>query len=166
MDNPIMTLLAADGPHPDLGDKAALYGRFIGSWDMTNHQYDERREEWFDSRGEVHFGWVLGGRAVQDLWGAPERGFGTTLRCYDPRIDAWRVEWSSPRTGGYCSLIGRAADDRIVQYGRQEDGRAIRWSFNEVTDDSFVWHGEISDDFGATFRLEQEMRCTRRDSQA
>lgn len=162
MNNPIANLLHADGPHPDLGDNALLYGRFIGSWDMVNHQYDEQRDEWFDTSGEVHFGWVLGGRAVQDLWGAPDRGYGTTLRSYDPSIDAWRVEWLSPRTRSHCSLIGRAQGDRIVQYGRREDGRAIRWSFTEITDDGFVWRGETSPDHGAAFRFDQEMRCTRR----
>ena len=117
MNKPIIAFLSADGPHPDLGDNADLYGQFIGSWDIDNHQYDEGRGEWSDSREETHFGWVLGGRAVQDLWGSPERGFGTTLRAYDPAIDAWRVEFMSPVWDSYCSLIGRAAGERIVQDG-------------------------------------------------
>jgi len=162
MDNPIIPYLSADGPHPDLGDNAGLYGQFVGSWDIDNHQYDEERGEWFDSRGEVHFGWVLDGRAVQDLWGSPERGFGTTVRAYDPAIDAWRVQWVAPKWGSYCSLVGRRAGDRIMQQGEQSDGRPIRWSFNDIKPDSFVWRGEISDDGGATWRLEQEMRATRR----
>jgi hypothetical protein len=162
MDNPIIPFLTADGPHVDLGDNADLYGQFIGSWDIDNHQYDEKTGQWHDTRGEVHFGWILDGRAVQDLWGSPERGFGTTLRAYDPSIDAWRVEWLAPRWNSYCSLIGRRDGDRIMQHGRGHDGRPIRWSFNEITAGTFVWRGEISDDYGASFRLEQEMRCRRR----
>jgi hypothetical protein len=161
MDNPIIDILPADGPHPDLIGHD-LYGRFIGSWDIANHQYDEKTGEWFDSRGEVHFGWILGGRAVQDLWGSPERGFGTTVRSYDAGIDAWRIEWLAPTWASYCSLIGRAEGDRIVQTGTQADGRPIRWCFNDITPDSFLWRGEISDDDGTTWRLEQEMHVTRR----
>lgn len=42
-------------------------------------------------------------------------------------------------------------------------GRFIgSWTFNDIQPDSFVWRGEISDDGGASYRLEQEMRCRRR----
>lgn len=166
MDNPIIRLLGADGPHPDLGDAAMLYGRFVGSWDLTNHYYDEQNGVWRDALGEVHFGWVLEGRGIQDLWQVSEHGFGTTLRVYDPAIDAWRVEWFGPRTGSFCSLIGRPEGERIVQNGTRQDGTAIRWSFDEITADTFVWRGEVSDDHGASFRFDQEMRCTRRRDQA
>lgn len=161
MDNPLLPYLPASRPHPDLGANAELYGRFIGSWDVHNRHFDEQRREWVETEREVHFGWILDGRAIQDLWGSPTEGFGTTIRCYDPTIDAWRVEFLSPRYGSYCSLIGRARGDMIMQEGRQSDGRLIRWTFNDITPTTFVWRGEISDD-GADFRLEQEMHCRRR----
>src|SRR5437867_5454770 len=55
--------------------------------------------------GEGHFGWILGGRAVEDVWtgpldsappGAPPPEHGTRGRFYDPSINAWRVVWSAP----------------------------------------------------------------------
>lgn len=162
MDNPLLHYLTATGPHPDLGANADLYGQFVGSWDVDNHYFDESTGEWRDTKREVHFGWILGGRAIQDLWGHPERGFGTTIRCYDPAIDAWRIGWFSPRSGSYCTLIGRRQGDVIMQEGHQQDGRPIRWTFNDITPDSFVWRGEISDDGGKTYRFEQEMRARRR----
>ncbi len=161
MDNPILQFLPADGRHADLLPEGDLYGWFIGSWDIDNHHYDEKRGEWVDSRGECHVGWILGGRAIQDLWGSPTRGFGTTIRSYDASIDAWRIHWFAPWTS-YCTLIGRADGDRIMQQGEQSDGRPICWSFNDITPDSFLWRGEISDDGGATWRVEQEMHVRRR----
>jgi hypothetical protein len=162
MSDGLLRYLPADGPHSDLGTRADLYGQFVGSWDLDNHQYDEKRDTWFDTLGEVHFGWILGGRAVQDLWGSPERGFGTTIRAYDRAIDAWRIHWFAPGYASFCTLIGRADGDRIMQEGEQADGRPIRWSFSEITPDRFTWQGHISDDGGAGWRLEQEMRARRR----
>jgi hypothetical protein len=158
----LLRYLPADGPHPDLGEQADLYGQFIGSWDVDNHYYDESKAEWFDTQREVHFGWVLGGRAVQDLWGFPEGEFGTTIRAYDRVIDAWRIHWFHPRGASFCTLIGRADGDRIVQEGKQQDGRPIRWTFSDITPDSFTWQSHISDDGGATWRFEQEMKARRR----
>lgn len=160
--NGVLQYLPADGPHADLGTQADLYGQFLGSWDLDNHQYDEQRGEWFDTKGEVHFAWILGGRAVQDLWGSPERAFGTTIRAYDKTIDAWRIHWFAPYWASFCTLIGRSDGDRITQEGEQADGRPIRWSFSEITPDSFTWQGHISDDSGTTWRLEQEMHARRR----
>ncbi len=63
--------------------------------------------------GEWHFGWALEGRAVQDVWIVPPRGelrrgdaaanvnsYGTTLRVYDPDIDAWRDAMDRSGDGG------------------------------------------------------------------
>jgi hypothetical protein len=100
--------LGAGGSAPDRGGKMDLYGRFVGSWDLDVVQFPEngasRRR-----KGEWHFGWALEGRAVQDVWIVPPRGelrlgdaaantnsYGTTLRVFDPRIDAW---WSVDRPG-------------------------------------------------------------------
>lgn len=162
MNDAVFRLLQADGPHPDLGEHADLYGRLIGSWDIDNNEYAEQTGEWHQYKRECHFRWVLDGRVVQDLWGSPERGFGTTVRAYDSKLEAWRVHWFAPRSAGFCILIGRADGDRIAQEGTQQDGRPIRWSIVDITPDSFTWLGEISDDGGDTWRLEQEMKATRR----
>ena len=162
MSDAVMQYLPADRAHPDLGDKADLYGRLIGSWELDNNRYDEQTGEWRRNSGECHFRWILGGRAVQDLWGSPSRGFGTTVRAYDAGLDAWRVHWFAPKYESFCILIGRADGDDIRQEGTQQDGRPIRWDIVDITPSSFTWRGEISDDDGATWRLEQEMRARRR----
>ncbi len=118
-------------------------------------------------KGEWHFGWALEGRAIQDVWIVPPRGelrrgdaaanvnsCGTTLRVYDPRIDAWQMQWSDPVTQNFLQMIGRAQGDDIVQLGTRPDGKLMRWSFSEITPDSFHWRGEISADEGATWRLQ------------
>ncbi|TIP58310.1 MAG: hypothetical protein E5X55_37140, partial [Mesorhizobium sp.] len=62
--------LHSDGPAADLAEKLNLYGRFVGAWtfDATRHLEDGQV---LTGRGEVHFGWVLEGRAIQDVWILP-----------------------------------------------------------------------------------------------
>lgn len=104
-------LLHADGPNPEHAAALQLYGRFVGDWDaeITAHGSDGAKHT---APGEIHFGWVLEGRAVQDVWIIPRRAsspafpiagnwYGTTLRVYDPTIDAWRISCSIP--AGACS---------------------------------------------------------------
>ncbi|WP_204280043.1 hypothetical protein, partial [Raoultella ornithinolytica] len=67
MSNPFLAAFGATGPSPDRGDKMELYGWLIGSWDlevsafMPDGSVRKRPGEW-------HFGWVLEGRAIQDVW--------------------------------------------------------------------------------------------------
>jgi hypothetical protein len=103
--------LFAARPAPDRAAKMVLYGRFVGSRDgkVVVHEDGGRRE----SSTEVDFGWALGGRAVHDVWIAPsrharkptesDRMYGTTLRVYDPRSDAWDITWIDPRQAGLRS---------------------------------------------------------------
>ncbi len=162
--------LGADGPSTDRAGKMGLYGRFIGSWDLDVTHFPEdapmRRRG-----GEWHFGWVLEGRAIQDVWIVPQRvqrdrgdgpgPYGTTLRIYDTKLDAWRIQWSEPVGQIFLQMIGRAEGDDIVQLGTDENGRTIRWSFREITDRSFLWRGESSTDRGANWRLVTEFRAVR-----
>jgi hypothetical protein len=162
MSETMIHALAADTPAaPD------LYGRLAGVWDVGNRYYDEDKAEWRTGTAVWTFGWVLDGRAVQDvMWFTDvdgNRSTGSTMRLYDPDGDHWHVVWFSPY-GRIVTLIGRAGPDGgILQEGRRNnDGRPVRWEFTEVTDTSFRWLGHISDDDGRTWRLEQEMRARRR----
>lgn len=164
--------LHSDGPAAGLAEKLNLYGRFVGGWtfDATRHLDDGQV---LTGRGEVHFGWVLEGRAIQDVWILPARNsgaqsslgkwtfYGTTLRVYDPGVDAWHIFWSDPRTQYYSRQLGRAEGDTIVQQGADGTGASVRWSFSRITEDSFRWLGERSQDDGATWRLEVEFLARR-----
>ena len=165
--------LGADGPVADRAGKMDLYGRFVGSWELDVMQIADNGSE-RRRRGEWHFGWVLEGRAVQDVWIVPPRGelrrgdaaanvnsCGTTLRIYDSSIDAWQIQWTDPVTQNFLHMIGRAEGCDIVQLGNRPDGQMIRWRFSEITPNSFRWTGEISADKGASWRLQVDFSARR-----
>ena len=100
-----------------------LYGWLIGRWEMDAVvQRDDGSKH--SGRGEIHFGWVLEGRAIQDVWILPGVFYGTTLRVYDPGIDAWHILWSDPVRQFYTRQIGRARGNDIVQDGKNDAGDA------------------------------------------
>jgi hypothetical protein len=161
--------LRAGGPPPELADELELFGRFVGAWDLEWHGSDSAGRP-IVVAGELHFDWILGGRAIQDIWRVPidpadavrMRAFhGTTIRFYDPHIGAWRSTWIDPLNGRVRRFIGRAAGDDIVLDGLDEDPRE-RWSFREITPSSFLWRGESSTDGGQTWMVEDEMYARRR----
>ena len=170
-DTGLVEALHVDGPAgPDAG-QLELFGQFIGSWDIawTGLAADGSTAT---ARGELHFGWVLGGRAVQDVWIVPGRGahgeqisplafHGSAIRFYDPAIDAWRCTWIDPLMGRVRRFTGREVDGDIVMLCTEDDPQ-LRWSFTDITRDAFNWRGEISRDGGVTFLPDEEMRITRR----
>ena len=164
--------LRASGPDPGQAARMILYDRVLGDWtlDVVDHRDDGTigRDE-----GEVHFSWVLEGRAIQDVWIVPRRErrsaqtpregnrYGTTLRIFDPASGTWKVSWFNPVSGVTNQLVGRSSGEDIVQDGVREDGTRIRWTFTEITARTFHWLGESSRDGGATWRLETEFFARR-----
>ena len=76
-------------PNPEL----ALFGRFVGDWDMDIEFYNGRRDP-YRGRGLWSFGWVLDGHAIQDVFSYPTdsgRGIGTTLRTYSRDSGEWQI---------------------------------------------------------------------------
>jgi hypothetical protein len=171
-----LVALAASARSSEIPESADVYGWLIGSWELEVYDYPTdgavRR-----SQGEVHFGWVLEGRAVQDVWIMPRRSeralvgtpdlsktgnrYGTTLRLWDPSIQAWRVTWINPVSGSRDELIGRRSGKNVVQVGTHPDGTPIRWIFTKITADSFHWTGEVLNPDGKTWMLEAEFRGER-----
>lgn len=154
----IETLISV-GPAADRADKLALYGQFIGDWtfEAVVNKDDGAQHR---AQGEIHFAWVLDGRAIQDVWILPGIFYGSTLRVYDPSIDAWHIHWSDPLKQLYTRQIGRAQGADIVQLG-DAGGVHIRWRFTDITSNSFRWRGERSADDGATWFLQADFRATR-----
>jgi hypothetical protein len=147
-------------PAADRAEKMDLYGWLIGRWEMDAviHDDDGRKHT---GRGQIHFGWVLEGRAIQDVWILPGFFYGTTLRVYDPGIDAWHIFWSDPLKQRYRRQVGRAQGNDIVQEGQDDIGAAVRWRFTEITPNSFHWLGERSPDGGASWQLQAEFFARR-----
>jgi len=163
----MVAVLAAPGPHAALGDKARTWDRFVGTWDCDFGFYlDDGTVR--HSPGELEFGWVLDGRAIQDLWityprqGEKERGIGTSIRFFDERSKSWRVVFVSPKHNAVLTVRGGAEGDRIVLRGTDDEGSALRWSFVDIQPASFTWRGEKSRDGGKTWRLEEEHHMRRR----
>jgi len=87
--------------------------------------------------------------------------YGTTLRVYDPRIDAWQIQYTDPVAQVYLAMVGRRQGDDIVQEGKDPSGQSVRWSFSEITPQSFRWRGDWSADGGKTWRLRIEFFARR-----
>src|SRR5689334_18055484 len=105
--------LEADGPAPELREKLMLFGQFVGDWEI-DAKYFRPDGTTVTENGELHVGWILNGRAIQDVWishgSDPERSVaaGTTIRFYDPAMKAWQCVWISP-------LLRNHADFRSTQ---------------------------------------------------
>ncbi|MGH9391548.1 MAG: hypothetical protein ACRD1Z_18245, partial [Vicinamibacteria bacterium] len=67
-----------------------------------------------------------------------------------------------PEYGLLTTLEGGAEGEAIVLRGTDSDGSSLRWSFNDMGADSFVWRGEISRDGGKSWRLEEDHHMRRR----
>jgi len=163
-------VLAAARRSDEIPEPDDIYGWLIGTWDAD--VFDRMPDgTWREDRGEWHFGRVLEGRAIQDVWISPplaERRdagrewnrYGTSIRSYDPALGAWRIIWINPVSGARNDLVGRRDGDRIVQEGVDVDGRRIRWIFSEIAAGSFRWTGES--ETRGEWLLEAEFRARRR----
>src|SRR6185503_20758686 len=104
-------LLQARGRSREVPETEDVYGWLVGSWELDVVHYKGVDVSSQKIKGEAHFSWVLEGRAIQDVWIMPRASdrkpeserindmYGTTLRVWDPQIQAWRIRWMNPVSG-------------------------------------------------------------------
>ena len=165
----MIAALQASGPYPDRAAELMLFGQFVGAWDVdvTNIEPDGTKKV---LKVEWHFGWVLEGRAVMDVWITPRRSlrtstdsyeYGATLRFYDPTIQARRSTWIGPMRHLVRPFIARQIGDEIILEGSFASGILTRWVFSQITPTSFYWRNMESSDEGVTWTIVQEMDARR-----
>src|SRR5262245_38082305 len=163
----MIAALSASSPHPALGDEARAFDRLVGTWDCDYGFYAQDGSV-SHIAGQLKFGWILDGRAIQDIWiayprnGSKERSIGTSVRFFDNRTKLWRVIFVSPSYSALVTVQGGVEGNRIVLRGVDDEGSMLRWSFNDIQANSFVWRGEKSRDSEKTWRLEEEHHMSRR----
>ena len=153
--------LHSDRPAPDRADEMALYGWLVGRWDMdavfhnddgTTQPRPRRDPLRLGAGGPRHSGRL-------DPAGRLPRHHAPDLRSRHRRL-AHPLERSAARSTTHArSGVPDGRD--IVQEGTDDAGAAIRWSFTEITPDSFRWRGERSLDRGATWQLQAEFFARR-----
>jgi hypothetical protein len=163
----MLAALGASGPHAAVAASKAFDG-VIGAWDFDCTIYPEDGGT-YEFKGEWIFDWVLDGTAIQDVWMGYKDGrapgvrhMGTSLRFFDRQLGEWRVLFIVPLGNKVIQLHGGESGGRIVLNGVDVDGSLLRWSFNDLRPESFVWRGEISHDGGKSWRVEQIMKLRRR----
>lgn len=138
----------------ELADTDNLFEFLIGSWDLEAVLHDpsgqaERRN------GELHAVWVLEGREIQDLFIFPRRTdrvsgspaederYATTIRTFDRRLEAWRVDFINPAAPETSAqLIARRHGPDIDMEGSLKDGTPIRWHYRSISSLSFKYAAE------------------------
>lgn len=167
------SLLSSAARSPEIPEAHDAYGWLIGSWQLEVLHYAGVDVCAQQIGAEAHFGWVLEGRAIQDVWIMPRCSdrnlgiaktnnmYGTTLRIWDPAIQAWHIRWINPVSGHQESQIGRRIGDEIVQVGARAHGAPTRWRFTEIKADSFHWIGEALEPDGKTWKLEGKFLAKR-----
>ena len=163
----MINVLRSEDANPSIGDEAKTFDRLVGTWD-ADFTFYRADGSVFHKKGELLFGWVMDGHAIQDLWiGYPsenqkERTIGTTIRFFDTALKQWRVVFVNPQFNYVVTAQGGREGDRIVLHGRDTDGLPIRWTFSQMKPDSFHWQGEKSHDGGKTWKVEEDHHMKRR----
>jgi hypothetical protein len=166
----LLAALQATGPNASMGAQAKGLGRFVGTWNVeyTDFLRDGRT---IRRSGKYIVGWVLDGRALQDVWIVDpsevhkDREVYTTLHYFDARSGIWAATFVDPEDASIFRFTGGpVGDDQFVLEAQDMNGKEMRWSYNEIRQDSFVWRDEESGDGGKTWRLKGVYRMTRPDA--
>ena len=170
----MISVLQAEAAVPERAAAMQTFGQFVGSWDLEVRWFDPDGALAHETTGEWHFGWILGGLGVQDVWVAPAerrrdplaaslaRGdFGTSVRFFDPAIGAWRSTWIGPVRGLVIQFVARETAGGIELLAAPDATTRLRWSFSDITPDSFSWHNEEAEGDDGAWTLRQQFSAVR-----
>jgi hypothetical protein len=166
-ENKTFESLLASAPYPELKGKLELFGQFVGDWDILEDRIFVPDGKETVQRGELHWRWILDGRAVQDVWMYYDETIermvpvGTTVRFYNQEIGAWNSVWITPLGNIVLQFVGREVGKEIVLTGKDSEGALLKWVFYDIKKDSFSWREEKSKDNGKNWMLSERMRIQR-----
>jgi hypothetical protein len=167
--NEFADALVAFGPHERIPTQQQIFGPFVGKWRLLATWFDADGRVSRREKGEWHFHWILSGMAIQDVWIVPPRDahasdaeryeYGTSVRFFDSRANAWQSTWIGPIHGVVIRFIARQMEDKVVLDTVSGQEPRMRWTFSDISAGSFHWSNEIWDH--NSWRLQQAFECKR-----
>ena len=164
----MIATLQAVKPSPSLGDQAIVLARLVGTWDV---EYTDYMKDGTTLRrtGEFTVGWIMDGRAIQDVWIVnpwgthKDREVYTEVHYFEAKSQTWQAIFVDPQAGSIAKLTSiELSKDRYVLVTHDLGNKDTRWSFNDIRPDSFQWRDEESSDGGKTWKLYSDYHMTRR----
>lgn len=146
---------------------------WIGDWDVVNRQRRPDGTVWgVTGRATDRVYAVAGGCGIVEHWRgdtAPGYVVGYSLRAWNPERRTWDLVllWPQPEQPRFFTLEGEFRHGRGEFFRSATDPQgndvAIRFTFADVTSDSFRWNDGISRDGGMTWSTSWIMEFSRRD---
>jgi hypothetical protein len=120
----------------------ALFDQLVGTWDVR-YEFTDKNGKLRSNRGQVHYSWILGGKALQETWTSDSESkdlqlFGTTIDFYDLKPQRWTAVWIYPAAGMTMLMTGGEANGSFVLTGHDQSGALQRWSTSVGQCDSIV----------------------------
>ena len=160
--------LPARGPHPSLGEQERVFSRFVGTWQVEYMDVMKDGTQ-LHRTGLFIVGWIMDGRAIQDLWivdptpSHAEREVYADIRYFDPKTLTWPSVFFDPEHASMARFSGGAVgSDRAVFQSSEIDTNLTRWSFEDIGPNTFVFRDQSSSDQGKTWKLRAEYHMRRK----
>jgi hypothetical protein len=145
---------------------------FIGKWDVTSRFLNEG--EWIEEHLTTDHTLILGGHVIFEHFGGPvfQAPFEAwSLRKYNVNTGMWDQRWVDVSPGGFADWSGSWDEEtqtytgyanRYLNEDRSVQQTAIREVFSDITEDSFAWRYETTEDGGETWTVTWTLDYVRR----
>lgn len=161
-------------PNPDAPEQLAVFDFLVGKWSC---EVTVRHEDGTISRLEAEWTgrYILDGYVIVDEYRMTDVAgklvmSGMNYRAYDTEADAWNMKWLEGISGSWLDLAPRElggvkVDDSTIEFKVDyKAGEIHRIAFEDITDNSFTWTVDISNDGGKSWNQSvTTIRATRVD---
>ena len=169
---PENTTFHAGELHPEAPRETLQLGQLVGIWEARQVKRN-RDGTWSNdtTRAEWRWYYILDGHAIQDDWIAFTAGselapatqaVGTNIRIYNPQEQQWYMAWIDKTSRRLATFTATNENGDVVMTGHNAQGRLIRNTFSNLTQQSFDWTQEWTQDEGQTWFAVARISCRRK----
>ena len=152
--------------NPDAPQETELLGQLEGTWDAEQTVLN-RDGTWGDPKlSKWKWYYILDGHAIQDDWITidslnNEQVVGTNIRIFNSEENKWYMAWIDKTNRRLASFTAVNDIGSIIMDGTNANGRRIKNTFFNITENEFDWKQEWTFDEGKTWVVVTKIHNTR-----